>query len=185
MEHVEAHASASSPAATVRLMRDGGGAGTTIRSLADVGVVYEAPEWFFERSVEHYADLGVGASVRFSKTITEADVCGFGLVTGDTNRLHFDDTFAGGTRFGGRVVHGMLTSGVISAALARLPGNVVYLSQTLEFLAPVHVDDTVTGVCEIIETVGPRRYRLGTTVYNQHDEAVLAGEAVVLVDPPA
>ncbi|WP_254538881.1 MaoC family dehydratase [Halomarina litorea] len=154
-------------------------------SPLDVGVVYDDPEWRFERSVERWEDVAVGVTVRFSKVVTDADVHGFGLVTGDTSRLHFDETYAEGTRFGGRVVHGLLTAGVVSAALARLPGTAVYLSQTTEFLAPVRVDDELTGVCEVVEALGGDRYRLRTAVRTQRGEHVLRGEAVVLLDRPA
>jgi acyl dehydratase len=154
------------------------------RPGADADVVYDAPDWSVERSVDRWEDVGVGTVVRFSKPVTAADVRAFGLATGDTSRLHFDEAYAAGTRFDGCVVHGSLTAGVVSAALARLPGTVVYLSQTTEFLAPVRIGDELSGECEIVEQLEGGRYRLRTAVANQRDEPVLTGEAVVLVDRP-
>jgi CBS domain-containing protein len=141
---------------------------------------YETADWEFES--EGVESLGVGDRVRFSKTLSETDVREFAYASGDTNRLHLDDEFAKGTRFGRRIVHGTLAGGVISAALARLPGLTVYLSQDLRYLGPVDIDERVTAVCEVVEDLGNARYRLSTTVYGADDEAVIDGEATVLVD---
>jgi len=72
---------------------------------------------------------------------------------------------------------------LISAALARLPGSVVYLSQDLEFRAPVRIGDEVTATIEIVEDLGGDQYRIQTTVV-KGDDAVIEGEAVVLIDEP-
>src|SRR3546814_3332201 len=85
-------------------------------------------------------------SAVLSKTITEADIVLFEGVSGDNNALHTDDEFAASSPFGGRVAHGMLTASLISAALAnRLPGpgTAIYISQQLNFRAPVRPGDTV------------------------------------------
>jgi Acyl dehydratase len=108
------------------------GAGTTDGDE----VAFGRPGWETERSVDHWEDLGVGDHVRFSKEITDEDVVTFAGVSGDTNRLHLDDEFAAETRFGNRIAHGTLVSGLISAALARLPGLTIYLSQTWSFSSP-------------------------------------------------
>lgn len=136
-------------------------------------------DWEFEGAGE---TLEVGDVVRFRKRLTDEDVRAFARATGDTNPLHLDEEFAAGTRFGGRIAHGVLTAGVVSAALARLPGQVVYLAQDLSFLAPVDVGETVTAVCEVVERLGDDRYRLTTAVYDGGGDRVLDGEAVVLVD---
>lgn len=143
---------------------------------------YETPGWSFERSAETRAELGVGDYVRFSKPLLDSDVHAFAQASGDTNRLHLEDHFAGGTRFGGRIVHGTLVSGLISAALARLPGLTIYLSQDLEFLAPVEIGDVVTANCEVVEDLGDDRYRLRTTVDTADGTTAIDGEAVVLID---
>jgi len=141
-----------------------------------------ANDWETERSVETREELGVDEYVRFTKRVTDGDVYAFAGASGDTNRLHLDDEFAAGTRFGGRIVHGTLVSGLISAALARLPGLTIYLSQDLEFRGPVEIDSVVTAECEIVEDLGDERYRLRTTVTTAEDETVIDGDAVVLID---
>ncbi|GAA0672312.1 MaoC family dehydratase [Natronoarchaeum mannanilyticum] len=138
--------------------------------------------WSMERTTDEYDELGVGDYVRFSKPLVERDVNAFAQASGDTNRLHLEDVFADGTRFKGRIVHGTLVAGTISAALARLPGLTIYLSQDLEFNAPVRIGERVTAECEIVEDLGEHRYRLATAVYDEDDEAVIDGEAVVLID---
>lgn len=137
------------------------------------------PEWDVE--VETGPELSVGDAVRFTKTISEADVDRFALASGDTNPLHLDESWAAESRFGSRIVHGMLAGSLVSAAVARLPGCIVYLSQDLEFRAPVRLDDRITGVVEVVESLGDDRYRVQTTV-EKGEETVIVGEAVVLVD---
>jgi acyl dehydratase len=139
----------------------------------------DLPEW--EVEIDADADLTVGDTVRFTKTLEEADVDRFAAASGDTNPIHLDDEWADATRFEGRIVHGILASGLISAALARLPGGVVYLSQDLEFRAPVRIGDRITGAVEVVEDLGSDRYRLRTTV-SDGENVVIDGEAVVLVD---
>ena len=126
-------------------------------------------------------DIEVGDSVTFTKTIHDEDVRRFAASSGDTNPLHLDEDFAEETRFDGRIAHGILVSGTISAALARVPGDVVYLSQDLEFLAPVDIGDRVTADCTIAEDLGNNQYRLSTTVTNEEGDIVIDGEAVVLI----
>ena len=141
----------------------------------------ERPEWEVDLT-EHRRDaLSVGDRVRFTKTLSDADVRAFARSSGDTNPLHLDDAYAERTRFGGRIVHGTLASGLISAALARLPGLVVYLSQDVEFRNPVRVGDRATADCEIVEDLGEHRYRI-TTQVTTDDATAIDGEAVVLLD---
>ncbi|MFC6823558.1 MaoC family dehydratase [Halopelagius fulvigenes] len=151
-----------------------------------VAVSHSEEGWESERSVDSVEDIDVGDWVQFSKTIDEADVAAFAAASGDTNRLHTDEEFAARTRFGGRIVHGTLVSGLISAALARLPGLTIYLSQDLEFVGPVEVGSRLTAVVEVIERLGSDRFRLSTDVLGEDGESVVAGEAVVLIDsvPP-
>lgn len=154
---------------------------TRLDPLVDT-MAYREPDWTFERSVETRDELGVGASVTFTKRITDEEVRAFARISGDTNRLHLDESFAEDTRFEGRIAHGTLLSGVISAALARLPGLTVYLSQDLEFHNPVRVGETVTGACEIVEDLDDGRYRVDTQVHNEDGTTIIDGEAVVLID---
>jgi acyl dehydratase/CBS domain-containing protein len=144
-------------------------------------IAYEDEEWEFE---SHGTDdgVGVGDVVRFTKAVSAGDVESFAEATGDTNRLHLDDGFAVRSRFGGRIAHGVLGAGVISAALARLPGLTIYLSQELSFLAPVELGETVTAVCAVIDDLGGAKYRMSTELFDADGECVIDGEAVVLVD---
>lgn len=143
---------------------------------------YERDDWDVECVGLSDDRLSVGDRVTFSKTLSEQDVRTFAEASGDTNRLHLDAEYATETRFGGRIVHGTLVSGLVSAALARLPGLTIYLSQDLSFLAPVSIGDRVTAVCEIVGTLGEGKYELTTDVFDADDQQVIEGEATVLVD---
>ena len=156
-------------------------AGTDAPSLDKIEPAAEIPAWETDRSVDEFAELGVGDTFEFTKTITEADIERFAAASGDTNPLHLDDEFADQTRFKSRIAHGTLVGGLISAALARMPGLVVYLSQEMEFHNPVRVGDDVRATCEILEDLGNNQYRLQTRVLNGEDTAI-DGEAVVLVE---
>lgn len=126
--------------------------------------------------------FAVGSKAAFSKTISERDVATFAEISGDRNPLHLDDQFARGTRFGARIAHGALTFGVISAVLGTLlPGpGTVYLGQSLKFLRPVYVDDTITATVEIT-AIRPDKgvITLKTDCANQRGEKVAEGEATV------
>ncbi|MDQ3080640.1 MAG: MaoC family dehydratase [Gemmatimonadota bacterium] len=130
-------------------------------------------------------DLTVGQTAEFGKTITEADVMMFAGVTGDFNPVHINETAAQRSRFKGRIAHGMLSAGLVSATIAgKLPGaGSIYLSQTLRFTAPVRIGDTVTASVSVLEVlVAKRRVRLATVCRNQDGLTVLDGEAMVLVE---
>ncbi|MFC4551714.1 MULTISPECIES: MaoC family dehydratase [Halorussus] len=146
-------------------------------------LTYVRSDWELERTVDAREELAVGDSVEFSKTVTDDDVLSFADASGDTNRLHLDDAYAEGTRFGGRIVHGGLVAGLVSAALAALPGTVVYLSQELSFLGPAHVGDRLTATCRIVERLDGDRYRLSVAVRNPDGETIVEGDATVMVDP--
>lgn len=146
---------------------------------------YEQPDWEFECKCASEDQVSVGDTVEFSKPITEEDVRTFAAVSGDTNRLHLDEEYALGTRFGRRIVHGTLVGSLISAALARLPGLTIYVSQDLSFLSPVDIGNRVTAVCEVVEALGRNKYTLTTDVLNEDHTRVIEGQAVVLIDSPA
>lgn len=142
----------------------------------------DLPEWDVELSTPDEAGIGVGDRVQFTKTLSEADVRRFAAASGDTNPVHLDERWAEQTRFEGRIVHGTLASGLISAALSRLPGGVIYLSQDLEFQAPVRIGDRLAAVAEVVEDLGEGRLRLRTTVERPDDDTVVIdGEAVILI----
>lgn len=126
----------------------------------------------------------VGQSANFTKTITETDVYLFAGITGDLNPAHMDETYASGTRFQHRIAHGMLSAGLISAVLGtRLPGpGSIYMNQTLKFLAPVYLGDTLTATATVKELI-PEKNRavLTTEVVNQKGVVVTTGEALMLL----
>ena len=127
-------------------------------------------------------ELFVGQTAQQSKTITETDIILFSAVSMDTNAIHLDEEYAKTTRFGTRIVHGMLTGSLISSVLAnRLPGpGTIFLSQSMKFLAPVHPGQTITATVTVTEIIKEKnRVRLETAC-TVDGKRVLEGEAVVL-----
>jgi len=130
-----------------------------------------------------FEDLSVGMTETLSKTIDSSDVVGFAAVTGDRNPIHLSEHFAAKTPFGTRIAHGLYTASLISAVLGtRLPGpGAVYISQTLNFRAPVKIGDTVDVSVSVAElTADKKRARL-TCNCSVAGETVLDGEAWVKV----
>jgi 3-hydroxybutyryl-CoA dehydratase len=128
--------------------------------------------------------LQVGETASLSKTITDDDIHAFADLVGDHNPVHLDDSYAKGTRFGRRIAHGMLSASLISALLAnKLPGEgTVYLSQTLQFVAPVFPGDTVTARVTVMKVREDKPIvTLETVCVNQNEETLINGEAVVLI----
>jgi len=134
------------------------------------------------------ADFQLGEQASFTKTVTEADVTTFAGLIGDFNPLHVDAEYARKSRFGRRIAHGMFTGGLISAVLGnKLPGpGAIYLSQQIEFLAPVYIGDTITASVEVIAWRPDKRIiTLKTDATNQDGKQVVTGKAVLLVEQPA
>lgn len=127
--------------------------------------------------------IEAGSKGSFSKTITESDIVAYAGITGDFNPAHIDEEQAKKGVFGGRVAHGMLSAGLISAVLGtKMPGEgTVYLSQSLKFCSPVRVGDTVTADCVVDEILNKEKgiYRIHTACVNQDGVTVIDGEAVV------
>jgi 3-hydroxybutyryl-CoA dehydratase len=130
----------------------------------------------------------IGERASFTKTVTEADVTTFAGLIGDFNPIHVDAEYARKSRFGDRVAHGMFTAGLISAVLgSKLPGpGSMYLSQQIEFLAPVYIGDTITAAVEVTAWRADKRIiTLKTDCSNQAEVQVVTGQAVLLVGPPS
>jgi acyl dehydratase len=126
--------------------------------------------------------LQVGDTASLSKEITDDDIRAFADLKTDHNPVHLDDDFARRTKFGRRIAHGMLSASLISAVLAnQLPGRgTVYLSQTLQFVAPVFPGDTVTARVTVTKIREDKPIvTLETVCLNQNDEMLIRGEAVV------
>ncbi len=127
-------------------------------------------------------DIAVGMRASFAKTVTDADIVLFAGLSGDTNPVHLDQVYAEGTMFKGRIAHGMLSAGFISAVLGtKLPGpGAVYVSQSLKFKAPVRIGDTVTARVTVTEVVPEKRRVVLSTQCLVGDTVVVDGEAVIL-----
>jgi 3-hydroxybutyryl-CoA dehydratase len=126
--------------------------------------------------VKRIEDFEVGEHASFTKTFTEADLQRFIEITGDTNPLHVDDVFAASTPFGRRIVHGMLTASLFSTMVGMLlPGTgAIYRSQTIRFLLPVYLDETVTAHF-VIRAVDRAKHRMEIDAWIENE----AGERVI------
>lgn len=130
----------------------------------------------------YYEDLSVGQEASMSKTVTEADIVAFANVSGDKNPVHLDAEYAAKTMFKERIAHGMLSAGYISAVFGmHLPGpGSIYVSQLLNFKAPVKIGDTVVTTVKVLELMEKRRVKF-ETVCAVGGKPVLSGEAVLMV----
>lgn len=128
-------------------------------------------------------DLEVGMTESYGKTITDADIVMFAGISGDTNPVHLNETFAENTQFKGRIAHGLLAASFISTVLGtRMPGpGCIYMSQSLNFRAPVKVDDTVRARVTVVEVNREKKRVKVETVCTVDDTVVLDGEAVLMV----
>lgn len=134
------------------------------------------------RGTIYIEDIEVGMMRSLRKEVTDRDIEQFAEVSTDRNPVHLDDEYANATMFKGRIAHGMLTAGLISAVIGeQLPGHgTVYLGQNLKFLAPVRPRDVVTvEVTATAVDVARRRVTLETRAM-VGDTVVVKGEALVL-----
>jgi 3-hydroxybutyryl-CoA dehydratase len=145
----------------------------------------EAPEPFRTHPPgKTLAELSVGDSASLTRRFTQADIDAFARISGDDNPAHVDATWAESSPLGGRVAHGMLTAGLVSAVLGTMlpgPGS-IYMSQTLRWLAPVRPDDLLTATATVTEVVAEKGRVVLETVVTRDGEVVLTGEALVM--PP-
>jgi 3-hydroxybutyryl-CoA dehydratase len=127
-------------------------------------------------------DLSVGQGAELTRTVTAADLDAFAAVTGDVNPVHLDEDYAKTTSFGGRIAHGMLSAGYISAVIGtQLPGpGAIYVSQALRFRRPVRIGDSVTAKAEIIEIDEMRGRVTLKTWCAVAGKTVVDGEAVIM-----
>jgi len=128
-------------------------------------------------------EMALGAKASLARTITEEDIQSFASLSGDFSPIHMDEEYAKNTRFKGRIAHGMITAGLISAVLGtKLPGDgTIYLSQTLKFMAPVRIGETVVVEVEVLELDATKnRARMRTTGKTEQAGLVVDGEALVM-----
>lgn len=125
----------------------------------------------------------IGEKAEFSKTISESDVYSFAGISGDMNPIHIDEVCARNSFAGHRIVHGALLNGFISTVIGmKLPGyGTIYMEQCSQFVKPVYINDTVKAVVEIVEIINAskRILKLDTKVFNQDEEMVVRGYAIV------
>ncbi len=127
-------------------------------------------------------DLKRGMSESLTKTVTERDVELFGEVSGDKNPVHFDEQYAKGTIFKGRIAHGMLSASYISTVLGmQIPGpGTIFMSATTRFRAPVRIGDTVVTTCTVREVNAEKRRVMFDCICKVKDTTVVEGEALVM-----
>ena len=127
-------------------------------------------------------DLAIGMSRELTKEVTDRDIEMFAEVSTDHNPVHMDDDYARDTIFEGRIAHGMLTAGLVSAVIGeQLPGHgTVYLGQTLKFLAPVRPGDRVRAVVTVTDIDHAKRRVTLDTRCEIDGKPILMGEAKVL-----
>ncbi len=127
-------------------------------------------------------DIEMGMTRYIRKVITDRDIKQFAEISTDHNPVHLDDEYARDTIFEGRIAHGMLTAGLVSAVIGeQLPGHgTIYMSQNLKFLAPVRPGDLVHAEVKVLDMViDKRRVKLDCRC-EVNGKNVLVGEAIVL-----
>lgn len=136
-----------------------------------------------ERKTYCFEDLELGMEASFQKAVSDADIVGFAGISGDKNPVHLDETYAARTMFKGRIAHGMLTASYISAVFGtEMPGpGAIYISQTLNFRAPVRIGDVVTAKVKVVELIGAKRRARFECQCLVGGKPVLEGEAVLMV----
>jgi len=130
--------------------------------------------------IKERTSFTVGEEATITKIISDDDIRTFARISGDDNPVHVNDDYAKGTMFKGRIAHGMLVAGLISAVLGtKLPGpGAIYMSQQVRFLAPVRPGDKVTARARVAEWDATKgRVTLATDVSNQEGVVVISGEA--------
>ena len=130
-----------------------------------------------------FEDLSVGQEASLSSTVTEADIVAFAEVSGDKNPVHLDAQYAAGTMFKERIAHGMLSAAYISTVFGmKLPGpGAIYISQTLNFKAPVKIGDTVVTTVKVAELIPEKKRARFECVCSVNGKLVVQGEAVLMV----
>lgn len=131
----------------------------------------------------YFEDLDIGLEASFSKTVTEQDIMNYAEISGDFNPVHIDAEYAAKTMFKERIAHGLLTASYISAVFGmQLPGpGAIYVSQTLNFKAPVLIGALVVTKVSVIDLVPSKRRALFACVCHVGDRVVLDGEAMMMV----
>lgn len=131
----------------------------------------------YSEKIKRWDDINVGDVESFAKTMTESDMILWVGLTGDMNPMHIDREYAASTRFQNVIIPGLLAAGLISTVMTQSTFGNVYSGQSLKFLKPVYVGDTITAVATVVEKLEEKhRVRIKTECYNQKNELVITGE---------
>ena len=131
----------------------------------------------YSKKIKHWDDIHVGDVETFTKTMTSTDVVLWVGLTGDMNPVHSDHEYAATTRFKDVIVPGLMVAGLISTVMTQSTFGNVYSGQTLKFLKPVYVGDTITAVATVVDKLEEKhRVVIKTECFNQRDELVITGE---------
>lgn len=135
------------------------------------------------RKTYFFEDLEIGMEASFQRVVTDGDIVAFAEVTGDKNPVHLDAAYAAKTIFKERIAHGMMTASYISTVFGtELPGpGVIYISQTLNFRAPVKIGDKVTAKVKVVELFPAKRRARFECLCHVDGKVVLEGEAMLMV----
>ncbi|MBT3071942.1 MaoC family dehydratase [Rhodomicrobium sp. Az07] len=131
----------------------------------------------------YFEDLSVGQEASLTSTVKDEHITSFAEISGDTNPVHLDEAFAATTPFKQRIAHGMLSAAYISAVFGtKLPGpGCIYISQTLNFKAPVHIGDEVVTTVRVTDLITEKRRAIFHCECKVSGKAVVVGEAVIMV----
>jgi 3-hydroxybutyryl-CoA dehydratase len=131
----------------------------------------------------YFDELSVGQSAEMTHVVGGGDIDAFAAVSGDTNPVHLDETYARTTTFGGRIAHGMLAASYLSAVIGtKLPGpGVIYLKQSMRFRRPVKIGDPVVARVTVQALDARRGHATLATVCRVNGKTVIDGEALVMV----
>jgi 3-hydroxybutyryl-CoA dehydratase len=133
----------------------------------------------YSDKIKHWDDLHVGDAATFTKTITETDVILWVGLTGDLNPIHIDKEYSKTTRFGDVIVPGVMVLGLISNTITMATFGNVYANQSIKFLKPVYIGDTITATATIVEKLEAKHMvKLETKCVNQKGELIMVGEGM-------
>jgi 3-hydroxybutyryl-CoA dehydratase len=133
----------------------------------------------YSDKIKHWDDMNIGDAATFTKTITETDIILWVGLTGDMNPIHIDKEYSKTTRFGDVIVPGVMVLGLISNTITTATFGNVYANQSIKFLKPVYIGDTITATATIAEKLEAKRMvKLETKCVNQKGELIMIGEGM-------
>jgi len=133
----------------------------------------------YSDKIKHWDDMNIGDAATFTKTITETDVILWVGLTGDMNPIHIDKEYSKTTRFGDVIVPGVMVLGLISNTITMATFGNVYANQSIKFLKPVYIGDTITATATIVEKLEAKHMvKLETKCVNQKGELIMIGEGM-------